>query len=407
MLRPGVPVVIVAVFVFGWQLRCYLVLPASQFQHILNDSGRTCKAYEGHAGHELSLLSPKRRGMILAEFSKKQLAQLHPHATIEEPTRQNPCNGPHGSASQAGYHFSVDGRKIVCRSAQMTWRRSEKLWIAHFRGVKLQWPYVRNRAPFDDLYLTIFSPDSLHVIKHDLQTGVSSNGLRTGRDGHYIRVQGVRGQECWQTARSQILDKFLASSQCELVAHIDLSATEVHSWFQKQLEGMAALQDHEYKGVPLNHMTPELRGLRIEQIAFEVDQILHPNCSFSRASSKVDWVRGGVKVESKHGQMRFNKGCKSWQCTFSNIQCASSGVRARDMFDELWLAIYSPLGIHILKHPGGKVHFSRTGAKDIDKGREIHVFSGNKCTVDVKEALDNMLRKMEAWGCKPLATIHW
>ena len=403
MLQPRVPATMANVF--ERQLRC-LVLSASQFQHILSDLGRTSKAYVGRSGHELFLLSSNRRGMILQEFCKKELAQLHPHSTIAEPTRGNRCNGAQRSASQAEYDFSVDGRKVECKSAQMSWQRKGQHWGVQFRGIKLPWPGFRDRAPFDDLYLTMFSPDSLHIIKHDLQTRVASVGKSTGSSGHVICVRAAAAQECWQTARSQILNKFLAAGPCKLVAQLDLSAVEVRVFLARQLEGMAALQDYEFQGVPLNQMAPQLRGVRIEEIAFEVDQILHPNCSFSRTFSKVDWVRDEVRVEVKHGMMRFNQGRNSWQCSFSNIKCASRGVRDCDLFDELWLAIYSPLGIHIFRHPGGQVRFSLTGLKEQDRGQEMHVLGSQK-QLDVRGALDQMLKKVEKWGCQPLATILW
>ena len=80
------------------------------------------------------------------------------------------------------------------------------------------------------------SPDSLHIIKHDLRTGVSTAGKGTGRHGHQIVAAGARGQECWQTARSLILDKILAPGRCKLVAQIDLSGVEVRSWLKKQFD---------------------------------------------------------------------------------------------------------------------------------------------------------------------------
>ena len=407
MLQPGVPVAIALVFAFnfGWQLRCHLKLPAWWFHNILNDSGRTSKVYFDHAGHELSMLCSKRH-RLLKELCKKELVRLNPNSKIEDPIEGVRCDGKRRSAYHAQYDFSMNGRQINCKSARMSWRERQKCWLVNFRGVKLQWPGYRDRVPFDDLYLILFSPDSLHIIKHDLHTGVSTCGKETGTRGHAIVVAGASGQECWQAARSQILDKFLAAGHCKLASHIDLSATEVRTWLAQHMGGTSPCLDSEYKGVPLNQMAPQLRGLRIEQIAFEVDQLLHPNCSFSRASSKVDWVRGGVKVEVKHGQMCFNKGGKSWKCSFSNIQCASSGVRARDMFDELWLAIYSPFGIHILKHPGGNVHLSLSGLKVAISGKDMHVLGGQN-VIDVRKALDKMLKKMETWGCEPLATIVW
>ena len=403
MLRPGVPVLIFTVL-FGWQLRC-LVLSALQFQHILNDPGRTSQAYLGHAGHELSLLSGKRRGIILSELCKKELARLNPHSKIEKPTRGNCCNGARRSANNALCDFTLDGRKVECKSAEMSWSKSWKCWRAHFAHIKLPYPNFRDRAPFDDLYLALFSPDSLHIIKHDLHTGVSTVGKRTGSSGHDIDVTGASGQERWQIALSQILDKFLAPGRCKLMAQIDLSGVEVRNWLRKQMEGMTSHQDEAYQGVPLKHVTPSFRGLCLEEIAFEVDQILNPNCSFARASSEVDWVRSGVRVEFKSAQMCYIKVPGYWRCSFSNIKCAGAGVRDCDLFDELWLAIYSPRGIHIFKHPGGKVRFSLTGVQE-HEGQGIHLFA-SQSVLDVREALDEMLHKMENWGCQPLATILW
>ncbi|CAK9110277.1 Uncharacterized protein SCF082_LOCUS51225 [Durusdinium trenchii] len=383
---------------FGWQLRC-LVLSASRFQHILNDPGQTSKAYADHAGRALSLVCAKRRGTILQEFCKKELARLHPHSTIEEPTQGTRSNGARRSALDADYDFTLDVRKIECKSAQMSWDKFLKCWHVHFHAVKMPWPGFRDQAPFDDLYLIMFSPDSLHIIKHDFQTGVTTAGKRTGSSSHEITVRGARGQECWQISRSQILDKLLAPGHCELVARIDLSATKARAFLAQQMEGLATRQDTEYERVPLSQMTPALRGLRIEEIAFEVDrQVLHPNSSFSRTSSKVDWVRGEVRVEVKHGMMRFDKGRRRWRCSFRNIKC--------DLFDELGLAIYSPFGIHFLKHPGGQVRFSLTGLKEQAVGKEMHVLGSQKL-LDVREALDDMLKKMEEWGCQRLATILW
>ncbi|CAK9020520.1 unnamed protein product [Durusdinium trenchii] len=333
-----------------------------------------------------------------ARILQEMLARLNPHSTIEEPTQGTRSNGARRSALEADYDFTLDVRKIECKSAQMSWDKFLKCWRVRFCAVKMPWPGFRDQAPFDDLYLTVFSPDSLHIIKHDLQAGVTTAGKRTGSSGHEITVRGARGQECWQTALSQILDKFLAAGHCELVARIDLSATKARAFLAQQMEGLATRQDTEYEGVPLSQITPALRGLRIEEIAFEVDRVLYPNCIFSRTSSKVDWFRGEVRVEVKHGMMRFDKGHRRWMCSFRNIKC--------DLFDELWLAIYSPFGIHFLKHPGGQVRFSLTGLKEEARGKEMHVL-GSQHLLDVREALDDMLKKMEEWGCQRLATILW
>ena len=407
MLRTALPAATaVSPFGFRWQQWRRLVLSASQFLHILEKPDLTRQAYIGNAGHELSLLSRPRRGKILEQFSKKELARLNPCGKIEEPSEGTRCNGTRRSLYHSEYDFTMDGRKIECKSAQMSWDNANKNWRALFQRVKLPWPGVRDRAPFDDLYLTLFSPDKLHIIKHDRRTGVSTAGKQTGSSsGHQVVVRGAAGQECWQSARSQILGKLLAAGHCELVARIDLSATEVRAFLAEQMEGMAARQDHEYKGVPLNHTGPELRGFRIEKIAFEVDRILHPHVSFefSRSSSEVDWVRGDVKVENKHGQMLFDRDRECWYCNFLWIKCAAANVRAHNLFDELWLAIYSPFGPHFLKHPGDFDASVMQGPR----GKHLRL-SAPRHVLDVKVALDHMLKKMEVdWGCKPLATVLW
>ena len=352
-----------------------------------------------------SLLSRTRRGKILEQFCKKELARLIPNSKIEEPSEGDRCNGSRKPSSQAEYDFMLNGRKTECKSAQMSWDNANKNWRAKFHKVKLSWPGFCDWAPFDDLYLTLFSPDSLHIIRHDLHTGVTGAGESTGITGHQISAQGMKGQECWQSARSQILDKFLGPGHCKLVAHIDLSATAARTFLTQQMEGMTARQDGAYQGVPFHHMAPQLRGLRIEKIAFEVDRILHPNVAFefSRSSSHVDWVRGDVKVENKHGQMLFDRDRQCWYCNLSRIQCAGANVRERNLFDELWLAIYSPFGLHFLKHPGDFDASITQGPP----GKHLRL-RAPRHMLDVKEALDHMLKKMEVdWGCQPLATVLW
>ena len=100
MLQKRLPVATFIACVFGRHLKC-VVLSASKIKHILKDAGQTCKAYASYAGRAFSLVCAKRRGIILQE----ELARLHPHSTIEEPTRGARCNGAQRSASQAEWDF--------------------------------------------------------------------------------------------------------------------------------------------------------------------------------------------------------------------------------------------------------------------------------------------------------------
>ena len=122
MLRTALPAA-TAVFplVFRRRQRRPLVLSASQFLHILRKPDLTSQAYIGNAGHELSLLSGQRRGRILEQFCKKQLAWLNPNSKLEEPAPGNFCNGVRRSLYHSEYDFTMDSRKVECKSAQMSW----------------------------------------------------------------------------------------------------------------------------------------------------------------------------------------------------------------------------------------------------------------------------------------------
>ena len=380
------------------------MLPASQFQHIIGDFGRTSEAYARHAGRALSLLSESRRGTILQKFCRYKLSTLHPDSKFEEPAVGSRCDGRRRSANQSEWDFTMDGRRIECKSGQMSWDRHLKCWRVCFHRIKFPLPGVRDCASFDDLYLTIFSPDSLHIIKHDFRMGVSTSGKRTESSGHCIYVNAPKDEECWCSARSQILRKLLTS--CTLVAHVDLAVSELSNWFPHQVTSLSVPQDHAYEGVPLVGMSNALRGLRIEKIALKVDRSLHPNSSFLLSDRRVDWIRDGVGVEVKASQMYFNFSRQTWVCKFQGIKYASKCGFDHTYFDELWLAIYSPCGIHFLKHPGGTAHFVDNGLQEQDSGKVI-VVSAPKYVLDVREALKKMLEKMEAWGCQLFAEVLW
>ena len=91
------------------------MLNASQFQHILRQPDLTSAAYVGHAGYELSVLSGTRRGKILEQFCKKELARLNPNSKVAEPAEGTRRDGTRRSAYHAEYDFTLDGRKIECK----------------------------------------------------------------------------------------------------------------------------------------------------------------------------------------------------------------------------------------------------------------------------------------------------
>ncbi|CAE7470379.1 unnamed protein product [Symbiodinium sp. CCMP2456] len=142
-----------------------------------------------------------------------------------------------------------------------------------------------------------------------------------------------------------------------------------------------------YDNLPLSLSSPPSRGLHIQQIALEIDQRLHPDAKFSFGcggrtvsgrrlsahNAPVDWVRDEIRVEVKHGKLAYISRSKSWKCTFSCIKCAFPGTRFRDLYDELWLVMYSPLGLHFLKHHG-RFGLSTSGLSTAVSGHQVQVY---------------------------------
>ena len=87
------------------------------------------------------------------------------------------------------------------------------------------------------------------------------------------------------------------------------------------------------------------RGKRIQELGLAIDRRLHPHGDFSfakgnrgRSNAPADWVRCTDRVELKSCRLTFNRSQNLWRCDFQHIK--------PDLFDELWLAIYTSVGIH-------------------------------------------------------------
>lgn len=392
---------------FDQQCRCLVKLCSSQFQDIIDDVGVASQHYKGRAGYPLSVLSGHRRGTILQQFCRKQLAEMYPRSMIQDAVPGISGNGRRRARHQSEYGFSFDQRRIECKSSLMQWNKKRQNWLVSFSGIKLPWADVRVQAPFDDLYLMMVSPNHLDIIKHDLKTFVATNGKSTLSIGHQIRIHASRKQRCWKAARAQILDKLLSrESSCSAVAHLEFSNPGIQSWLSQSLRRAAAPQDEAYLGTPLGSMSSSLRGKRIEQIAYKVDQILHPGSIFSTGHSVVDWVRDGLGVEVKHGQMIYDKKETRWRCNFSGIKCAFDHVREQDSFDELWLVVYSPRGLHFFKHPGRNNGYVEAGLRT-DSFGHCMLIRAPRGSFDFAAALEAVMQKIKDIGCQLFVEVLW
>ena len=75
------------------------------------------------------------------------------------------------------------------------------------------------------------------------------------------------------------------------------------------------------------------------------------------------------------------------------------------MFDQLWLGLYSPSGLHVLQY-SGTVGLSSTGSSTGIFGHDIQIRGpvGERSPV---VALEVILDKLRLSGCELLATVTW
>ena len=358
----------------------WLTLPAANFQHILDNVGETTKPY---MDDPLSGMSPYRRGQLLKLLGWKLFEESKPACKLEVPDKG------------AGWDFTISGRKVKFRSSQLAFEKCRERWCVRFRSIKLAYPGARDAALFDDLYLLIYSPAGIDLLQHDLKTGLSTDGIRTIHRGHIIHVNGQAGKS-WREALAQILDKLTLVGSCKLVSHIGPSDPILQGL---QSSHQTDSPDHVdiYKGVPWSKMNPMLRGLRVQEIACLVDQAVHPWSFFHEhvaGNSPADWIRDGVRVEVKHAKMTLGK---------TRILCAFSGIKM-DLFDELWLVIYSPFGLHMFKHEGAGLSIVSGYTSAVGRNIVVTGLAHQQCP---REALETMKEKLQNAGCSRVAEVLW
>ena len=355
-----------------------LVLKASEFQHLFEE-GPTEKVY---ANTPLAGLGHNQQGRMCQEWAKKVLQEQNPEAEILDPEPGTCCNGSRRGPHQAEYDFLMGGRRVEVKSSRMAWSSTEGCWNVKFFRVKLAYQ-ERTTPAFDDLYLVLPSPRGLHLIRHDLVTGVSTRGKATAVSGHNVQARGNRGTDCWEEALDEILEKLCKRGGCCVVHEQRFS--DLH--FQKIQSETASPGQAAVAGIPMSGMSREKRGNRIQEIGLALDRRLNPQSAFSfiggsrgTANAPADWVRGMKRVELKSCVLTFDCSNNRWQCRFSWIKPG--------LFNELWLAIYTSVGIHYYRSKPGKsssLGFVKAGIATKTDGHQLQ-FTGSCCELDPLEA---------------------
>ena len=388
----------------------WLLLPASRFKHILEDVGDVCLLY---GSHPLARLPPAKRGNVLQDVVRGVLSQRFGEQA-QSPEPELDINGRLRRRGAESYDFALGGRRIECKSAQLYWDRSVMAWMARFRNIKL------NQDLFDDLYLALYSPDSLLILQHDLRTRMYSQGRLSEERGYAIQLRSGRNL-AWKEGLEDIVQQLLCpGSNCQLIAMLSVPGPEVAAALERAEGGVAQhLTKQAYEGTPLQYASPTVRGLRVEAVAFDIDKLLNPDASFLRTckeksghnslkglhSASADWLRDTCRIEVKHSRMSFNQTHQYWRCMFSDIKFASVKTGMAQYFDELWLAVFSPRGLHFFKHKAGFGMPADTAHARCAGGR-IYVY-GPKKQPDVNLALERILVNLCRGGCEPVATVQW
>eukprot|EP00933_Yihiella_yeosuensis_P056032 TRINITY_DN55004_c0_g1_i1.p1 TRINITY_DN55004_c0_g1~~TRINITY_DN55004_c0_g1_i1.p1 ORF type:complete len:159 (-),score=11.12 TRINITY_DN55004_c0_g1_i1:42-518(-) len=158
-------------------------------------------------------------------------------------------------------------------------------------------------------------------------------------------------------------------------------------------------------------MSATQRGLIIQQVVRFVDQAVNPNSVFQDATCGLqinerqhtkftampDWFRDTVRVKCKSSGLRYSASHKQWLVSFRAVKLES--------FDELLLAIHSPPGIYIYRHDL-QLGLCKTGTAMPIIGQSIEIRSSRTAS-DWKTGLNDILRKLNASGCQPVALVRF
>jgi hypothetical protein len=183
--------------------RAPLVVPASHFERELGYRTITATTF---AGVPLASHDSLTRGKVLTAFARCHDAELHPGAVFEDAVAGEDVNGKRRGQNSAAYDWQRDGQRVACKSAGLTWERSREYWKLHFGGVKLATAGERDAA-FDELLLAVYTPEGVHLWRHDLRAGVSTSGVSTAARGREVNFYGPRHEPDWRVALGEIMGK--------------------------------------------------------------------------------------------------------------------------------------------------------------------------------------------------------
>ena len=194
-----------------------LVVPAAAFAGELAYRTVTASTF---AGAPLASHDAGTRGKVLTGYARRCDADEHPGAVIEDAVAGEDVNGNPRGQNNAAYDWQRDGRRVACKSAQLVWDDSNQHW-------KLQFQKIKPDA-CDELLLAAYTPEGVHLFRHDGRAGLSTHGKSTGATGKVITFYGPSNEPDWRVALGEILEKVKAKG-CRRLALVPWHLTNAHA----------------------------------------------------------------------------------------------------------------------------------------------------------------------------------
>ena len=381
------------------QVKAPLLLKSSQFAYLFEE-GPTETIYRGTPLHGLG---QHQQGQLAQEWARSVLLEQNPDSEFLDPEPGTDCNGHTRSLCRAPYDFLMNGRRVEVKSSRLVWDSIMQCWLVRFRRIK--------QFEFDQLFLVLVCPDGMCLIQHDLTTGLCTDGKRTETSGHFVQVRGSRRASCWEEAIEAILFKLRETGTCSLLVRDYFGEGSLVDMLLSR-ENSKTRAENAYSGTALRNMSSGKRGKRLEAMGLAVDRILHPKSRFSlvrhdataatrqrnAANAEADWSRDGRRVELKSSSLVWDSAFGGWKCVFAFIK--------PDFFDELWLAIYSPLGVHFYRSDlPAALNFETCGTATEYYGLRVQFRCRHEA--DPLKALQEIEAKIVSKGCQMVATVQW
>ena len=365
-------------------------------------------------GVPLATLDALTKGKVLTAFARSCDADLHPSAAFEEAVAGDRVDGKRRAQHHAEYDWQRDGQRVACKSAGLTWNRGIEGWQLLFQKVRLSKEDQRDAA-FDELLLCAYTPEGVHLFRHDLRAGVSRSGKQTAALGHQIAFYGPRGQDNWRESLDEILIKMAAKGTTHLVS----AGFDEPRLAQAIAETPLPPSTSAYEGVPLSECSAKVRGDALRRLIRRLDEgWLHAGARFQDAEAgervggkqrglaqaEYDYRRDGRRVACKSSGLSWDSNQERWKLLFTHVKLSMEGERDA-AFDELLLCAYTPEGVHLFKHDL-RAGVGRHGVSTAVRGQQIQLY-GPMREHDWRVALESILRKMADKGCTRLAFVPW